>query len=299
LNPISGDKGASLDTMSPLDDISESTDANAPPPFADESGVVQPHLTQFLVSIRDANEAAIAQSAGVDWIDLKEPKSGALGRADVAVAQAVASVLVEHPQRSAALGELSELTDDTVAAFAPHFPFLKVGLSNLVKGNAFETPLNAPWTERFLALVHQLRHQGSDLVPVIYADYEYCRAPAPADVLAIAAQYRPQYLLVDTFRKDGRRLLDWLDLNALQRISDAALQFDCRLVLAGSLNPQDIPTLLTLKPQALAVRGAVCSGERTGTICPAKIRQWCELLHGIGNVSLPGHPPSTFGHTFR
>ncbi len=243
--------------------------------------------TRLLVSIRDAAEAAIAERAGVDWIDLKEPLAGALGRAELEVAQAVASQLRDHPQRSAALGELQHLDDGVTADYATLFPFLKVGLSHCC--SAHRCGEMGSWSDRLLTLANQISKQAGHLIPVIYADYPTCAAPHPSQVLDVARQAGSHFLLIDTYTKDGRSLTDWLSIPELTAIRRAAQEFHCGLVLAGSLKFEQIPQLRALKPWALAVRGAVCSRSRTDSICPSKIDRWCKQLR-LGECN-PGSLP--------
>lgn len=232
---------------------------------------------QLLVSVRDSAEATLAQAAGVDWIDLKEPRSGALGRAELQVAQAVAEQLVNHNQRSAALGELHHLKNGVAADFAKLFPFLKVGLSQLQPSRLEK--FNNAWRDQFLSLASDLHQLGSHLIPVIYADYQTCDAPSPDDVLCVAQQAGAQFVLIDTFTKNGLSLTDWLGIHDLQAKILAARNFDCGVVLAGSLKTEHVHSLAALAPKALGVRGAVCTGHRGGTVCPKKLSHWCALMH--------------------
>ncbi|MEZ6076741.1 MAG: (5-formylfuran-3-yl)methyl phosphate synthase [Pirellulaceae bacterium] len=58
---------------------------------------------RLLVSIRNADEARLARSVGVDWIDLKNPGGGSLGAADELTCVAVAKELAHfsNPVHSA------------------------------------------------------------------------------------------------------------------------------------------------------------------------------------------------------
>ncbi len=234
-----------------------------------------PATTKLLISVRNAEEAGLVREAGVDWIDLKEPHAGALGRSNLSDAAAVARHLVDHPLRSAALGELFDLDDQVAFAFAPHFPFLKVGLSratDLVSGS---------WQTRFEALSSQLRERGSELIPVAYADASICGAPSLQEVQQVAQQVSASHMLIDTFVKDGSGLLDWLSLDELSNVIRAAREFHCGIVLAGSLKIANVAELLRLRPAALAVRGAVCHLDlsqqvqsRTTSIDPEKVELW-------------------------
>ena len=65
-------------------------------------------MTGLLVSVRNAAEAEIALSAGVDLIDVKEPSRGSLGAADPAVWPDVCEVVGGRVPVSIALGELRD-----------------------------------------------------------------------------------------------------------------------------------------------------------------------------------------------
>lgn len=239
---------------------------------------------RLLVSIRDSGEAAMAKSLGVEWIDLKNPDNGSLGAADELVAQDVASILKlkddSHVQlTSAAAGELCQTPLSACQMLARYFPLVKVGLSELAAV--------VDWQAKFLALAHQVNMASSQIVPVIYADYRTCSAPAPHEILAAVESLEPhidlrssleRFMLVDTHTKDGRRLLDCLNHAELASIVQGAGEIGRQVVLAGSLALSDLPTLLQLPVAAIAVRGAVCNGDRRSSLCPRKVTQWLALL---------------------
>ena len=51
-------------------------------------------MTGLLVSVRDSSEAQAALKGGVDLIDIKEPRAGALGAASVGTWRKIADVVV-------------------------------------------------------------------------------------------------------------------------------------------------------------------------------------------------------------
>ena len=231
--------------------------------------------TQLLISIRDASEAAIVLANEVDWIDLKEPAFGSLGQPSIETATAVATVLADHAHRSVAIGELRKLDFRVAYELAQHFPVLKVGLS-YCRSDGFN------WCNHVQPLQVELRKQNAELILVAYADAATCSAPPLPEVLNAARQFQSPFLLIDTFTKDGRDLLSWLSANELAETIAAANQFGCQVVLAGSIRADQVPTLLALKPAAIAIRGAVCSSRtaagRSGAIEPAKVAAWCAQM---------------------
>jgi uncharacterized protein (UPF0264 family) len=88
----------------------------------------------------------------------------------------------------------------------------------------------------------------------------------------------PIYLL-DTWKKDGRTLLDWLSFEEVCRLCQQCQQHGVQVALAGSLSMDQICALLPLQPDIFAVRGAVCrKNDRTGTVDSYRVRLLADLL---------------------
>lgn len=228
---------------------------------------------QLLVSVQSADEAAMALAAQVDWIDLKDPTAGSLGAPARQVAQAVAHVLRRVRNKSIALGELHELDFSVAGELIGkgddlRFPFAKVGLA--------KTAADPRWRGRFAELAAQLL--PTRLIPVLYADGSRCQAPEAAIVLELARSTGAPFVLVDTFVKDGRGLLEWLSLEQLEHLIRLTRQADAGLVVAGSLRSTDLPGLLKIRPAAIAVRSAVCQAERTGALSAELVTQWVRAV---------------------
>ena len=64
----------------------------------------------------------------------------------------------------------------------------------------------------------------------------------------------------------------------LREIIEAARAAGIQTVLAGSLHIGDVPQLRDLRPAAIAVRGAVCDGQRTAAISAERLKEWIELF---------------------
>ena len=108
-------------------------------------------MTQLLISVRSAEEAAIAVRGGADWIDVKEPSRGSLGAADVSIQrEVVAAVNGERPV-SAALGELIEQSGSD--SLAPGVAFAKVGLARAADCSDWRERWRQ-WADALPAAVH-------------------------------------------------------------------------------------------------------------------------------------------------
>jgi uncharacterized protein (UPF0264 family) len=230
---------------------------------------------RLLVSVRSVEEAASAVAGGVDVLDVKEPADGPLGRADFDVIQAIASDASRRGVQwvTAALGELSEWTGDASIARLNGI----VGLSMAKVGLAGEQG-RVDWRQRFDRLAASLA-STTPLIAAAYADADRAEAPSVAEVVDFACDRRLTFLLIDTWRKDGRRLLDWLDPIRLRQIQTRCASCNVGLALAGSLRLEDLDALADVRPDVAAVRGAVCvAGDRSGSICADRVRRLRDRL---------------------
>jgi uncharacterized protein (UPF0264 family) len=224
----------------------------------------------LLVSVRSAEEAEAALAGGADVIDVKEPSRGSLGRADdTTIADVVRGVAGRRPV-SAALGELR---DDPSPCALPGLAYVKWGLAGLAH--------RQDWTKELDAALAAQRASNSDsrCVMVAYADWSRADAPDPEAVCSLAAGRRAGVLLLDTYHKDGRTLLDWMTVRQVAGLSRRCRDCDVKIALAGSLDRDAIRALRGVNPHWFAVRGAACRrGHRSGTIDERRVQSLKELL---------------------
>ena len=221
-------------------------------------------MTRLLVSVRDADEARIAIAGGCDIIDLKEPHAGPLGACTLEVMKEVIDEVDGRVPISAACGELVEHGSD--------FTLLKSLQCIRESDVSAELPSNElHWTSRLRAGWAALpRDIGR--VAVAYADWRDCRAPNPGRQLAMAAEGGCEYFLLDTYRKT-HSVLTVASRADLAQWMQQATSLGMQTVLAGSLQIGDIPAVTRrFRPDVIAVRGAVCDGDRAGNICIDRVR---------------------------
>jgi uncharacterized protein (UPF0264 family) len=226
-------------------------------------------MTALLVSVRSLAEAQTALAAGAALIDVKEPERGSLGRcADETIAAVVRWVAGRRPV-SAALGELIE---DSVPYCGGGLAYAKWGLAGCAKC--------AGWRGRLIEAAGRLARADPSCRPVAvaYADWRRADAPCPDEVAAFAREHRWETLLIDTFRKDGTTLLDWLPLTEVGRLCRSCQRAGVRVALAGSLGCTEIEALRVAEPDWFAVRGAVCRGGRSTAIDPVKVQGLVQRL---------------------
>jgi uncharacterized protein (UPF0264 family) len=123
------------------------------------------------------------------------------------------------------------------------------------------------------------------VVPVAYADHENAGSPAPEDVLRAAMAAGARAFLMDTYAKDGRRLLEWIALERLRRLSADGRSAGMLVAMAGSLDLAALDDLAGIA-DVIGVRGAACRGGREGPVEAALVRRLRDRLRGA-LTSLP------------
>ncbi len=114
---------------------------------------------------------------------------------------------------------------------------------------------------------------------VAYADAQQAQASDVDEVYEHLLGIGQRVLLLDTFEKDGRSLLDWLDQATIEQLVTRCRTAGVRVALAGSLGFDEIRALKRLQPDWFAVRGAACQGRQRNTAIDAgRVRQLVELI---------------------
>lgn len=226
-------------------------------------------MTRLLLSVRDAEEARIALSAGVPLIDIKEPTRGSLGPADSTVVEEVLQTVAGRSPVSMALGELRDWNRWGQTPLPAGIGYAKLGLAGCAGLRRW--PEDWRWALATLA-------SGVASVAVVYADWLGADAPRPWEILRHAVSVGCRVLLVDTFDKTAGSLLDYWPLEDLAVFTTSVRQSGLMTVLAGSLSAQGISRVLCLEPDYVAVRGAACQGGRSARLDPERIRQLLQLI---------------------
>jgi uncharacterized protein (UPF0264 family) len=199
----------------------------------------------FLASVTGPVEARLAVAAGVDVIDCKDPRSGALGGLPVSVVRAVRAEVPRHVPVSATIGDLA-CEPDVIArpvseVAATGADYVKIGL---FPGSQLKAAIKT---------VGALDLGECRLVGVMLAD----REPDFALIKDMAAAGFAGVML-DTAGKVGRTLLECLSVERLREFVRAVHATGLFAGLAGSLRTDQIARLLTLEPDMLGFRGALC-----------------------------------------
>lgn len=235
---------------------------------AGHSTKVRP-TTGLLVSARSVDEARLVLQHDNVWLDLKEPSAGSLGRPSIETIADFLSLTHSNPVPSSiAAGELVQWTDDlstTLAAKLPSHCFIKFGLSNAKPG----------WADT-LARIGKTLHRRQQMILVHYADWQAAQCPDWIQTLRTAEMLDCRYVLVDTYDKSNGGLLDHLSIELVESMIQIANAKNLAVALAGSLQANQLGSLINVGAAWLGFRGAVCENrERTSTLCKNKLQSLC------------------------
>jgi (5-formylfuran-3-yl)methyl phosphate synthase len=204
----------------------------------------EPHRTKLLASVMNLEEAQIALDGGADIIDLKNPFAGALGALPLDDIRAIVKMINKQRPVSATIGDLPmepEIICAAVEATAKTgVDYIKIGFFKSDNLRACITALSP------LAQQHKL-------IAVLFADQH------------------PDFSLLDDLAKAGFHgvMLDTADkqngslrghMQNIDLIEFILISHKRKLLcgLAGSLRMGDVKELITLMPDYLGFRGALC-----------------------------------------
>jgi (5-formylfuran-3-yl)methyl phosphate synthase len=225
-------------------------------------------MTLFLASVRDVAEAETALLARADIIDLKDPAQGALGAVDLEITRRVVDLIAGRVPVSATIGDLpmqpEAIRDAVIERASCGVDYVKFGL---FPGGDRQACFQAL---RPIAL--RVR-----LILVLFAD-----ALPAFDAVTAAAEMGATGIMLDTADKHAGSLLTHLDASGIASFVAHAKAQGLMVGLAGSLKAADIPELLTLSPDLLGFRGALCRGRRSASLDPASCASIRALIPQIG-----------------
>ena len=242
---------------------------------------------QLLVSVRSEDEARAAIAGGCDILDVKEPDRGPLGAASLDVIAGVAEIAAASGiPSSAALGEAASFVESDLESKTG----LPMQLFNLPRPPSFVKAGPAGLAQvrngldRWIDLVRDSSESPDRprWVAVIYADWAAAQAPSPDEildaVLSCSSDCFPG-VLVDTFDKRSRSLLEMFDPAQLGELAERVHETGRFLALAGRLREDHLERLVPGSADIIAVRSAACeNGNRRARVCAAAVRRLRHLL---------------------
>ena len=210
-------------------------------------------MTGMLASVENLTEARQVLESGVDIIDLKSPSDGSLGALPLETVREIVHVIGGQRPLSATIGDLimePQRVFEAVEAMAgTGVDYVKIGL--FPGGDWWQTIIGlSPLSKRVR------------LVAVLFGDL----SPGLMQIAQLAEAGFSAAML-DTLDKRGGSLTQVCSLGYLRDFVAEAKAYGMLCGLAGSLRQVDIPLLLTLNPDYLGFRGALClRDDRTASL---------------------------------
>ncbi|WP_165065370.1 (5-formylfuran-3-yl)methyl phosphate synthase [Paludisphaera rhizosphaerae] len=227
-------------------------------------------MARLLVSVRSAEEAKRALAGGASIIDVKEPSNGSLGRAAFETWREVYHVVPAGLRMSVALGELSEWLGDSQPEVPPKaldgVRYCKVGFAGV----------GPNWVEEWAGLADRLNAPRVQWIAVVYTDWKAAGAPSPTSIFN--TNFRFNGVLFDTWDKSKPAVWtsELIDLAAEFREDQNAL------AVAGGLTRENLDVIAAIRPDIVAVRGAVCEGgDRLRDLDQSRVEQLAEVVRKL------------------
>ena len=230
----------------------------------------------LLVSVRSLEEARAAVEGGCTVLDVKEPTRGPLGMADPDLVRDVVRYGAgQGVVCSMALGEVVDWVDRRVSDWEPlGIDFAKLGLSGFSGVPGVTDTLVADGSRDWRANWCGLRERlvgPRQWIAVAYADGAQCGAPELDDVVTAAIETGCAGVLIDTWDKTGGSLTDWLSCSRLRAVRESTDEAGLLLALAGKVSLKNLAEVMDVRPDLVAVRGAVCREGRRESHVEAKL----------------------------
>ena len=232
---------------------------------------------KILISPKNEAEAVEAVHGGADIIDVKNPSEGSLGANFPWVIKRIREIVPRSIDISATLGDFPHLPGSAslaaLGAAVSGTNYIKIGL------------LGSKTFDSALFLMKNVTKAVKDYDPLIkvvvagYADHERANTLDPMVLPHIAERSGCDLIMVDTLIKDGKRLFDFMDVEACRSFVERGHTYGLQVALAGSIKKEDVSTLTELGADVVGIRGAACSGgDRFGGTIKAEYVRNLKLL---------------------
>jgi uncharacterized protein (UPF0264 family) len=226
---------------------------------------------RLLVSPINIVEAEAAMAGGTDILDVKNPREGSLGANFPWVIRSVAEVAGGKLPVSATIGDFDYKPGTaSLAALGAAFSgadYIKVGLLKIENQGQAGDMLSH--------IVRSVKEfdDKKKLVAAAYSDCARVGSISPMDLPEVAAECGADVVMVDTAIKDGKSTFEFMTESEIIEFISAGHDFGMEVAIAGTIKFEDLELLKRVAPDIIGVRGAVCGGDRSGTIKEELVRR--------------------------
>lgn len=226
---------------------------------------------RLLVSPINAVEAEAAMAGGADILDVKNPREGSLGANFPWVIRSVAEVAAGMVPISATIGDFDfKPGTASLAALGAAFSgadYIKVGLLKVRDRDEAG--------EMLRPLVRSVKEFDANkkLVAAAYSDASRVGSIPPMELPVVASECGADVVMVDTAIKDGRTTFEFMTESEICDFITSGHDLGMEVAIAGTIKFGDLELLRRVAPDIIGVRGAVCGGDRSGTIKEELVRR--------------------------
>jgi uncharacterized protein (UPF0264 family) len=229
-------------------------------------------LSICLKSVEEAMACTVAQATAcatlaehLDLVDVMNPEEGSLGASYPWVIRAIREATPAGKQLSATLGDApfkpGTMAQAALGAAVAGADYIKVGLCGAA------TPDQAIELMRGVVRAVKDYDGNSTVVAVGYADAGRVGSVNPLSLPYIAHESGADGAMLDTAIKDGSCLFDHLSPDSCRDFVTSTQRHGLSAGLAGSIKARHMRELVTIDPDIVSVRGALCAGgDRGGAI---------------------------------
>ena len=212
-------------------------------------------MTKILGSIKDIYEAEIISKFDFDIVDVKNVKDGALGYVGDSSLKKITKILSNHKLSVTAGNDPSPLTKKqlrrVVILEQLGIEYIKIGV--------FDTNL----LQEHSTFLESIKDTTLKTVGVIFADLIN-------NEKEIEKILKLNYdgLMIDTALKNNRSTLDILSAETLKYFIESCKESGKFCGISGSLTSIKFEDVLSLQPNFIGLRGALCSNSKREDIDP-------------------------------
>jgi len=239
---------------------------------------------KLLVSVTDEKEAMEALKGADDIIiDVKNPNEGSLGANFPHIIAKINKIVPNGIEISAAIGDMPNLPGTaSLAALGTAMcgvDYVKVGLRGL------KTKREAIYLMKNVVKTIKEFDKSIKVVVAGYGDYTRAKTLDPMVIPEVAYEAGADMAMIDTAIKDGKKLLNFLEVSYLKNFVKKAHKMSLMTALAGSLEKEDVGKIYKTGADVFGVRGAVCnSGDRVrGELKSNLVRDLAEEIRKLNS----------------
>ena len=212
-------------------------------------------MTKILASIKNVHEAKVISKFNFDIVDMKNVDDGALGYVGDSSIEEIIKIFCNNTLSVTAGNDSSPLTKKQLK----RVEFLdKLGIE-YVKIGIFDINL----LQDHCNFLESIKHLTIKTVGVIFADLISSEQEIE-EVLKLDYDG----LMIDTASKNNQSTLDILSADTLKFFTESCKESDKFCGISGSLSSMRFKETLSLQPNFIGLRGALCSHSKRDNIDP-------------------------------